>query len=138
MMVIACSCHLMYSCVNVTKLFGKDSIRDQLVDMSDALIARALEFLQGQVGCPVGIVKLLGAPASIPRRLKFRQDARDFLKAHAVRAGIWSGIRGVFKAAIGYNLGNDFGQIPDAVVVGTAAYIERLIENLIIRSFKSC
>ena len=48
----------------------EDAVGHQLLDVADALVARAFELLERQLRGAIGLVELLGALARIPLRLE--------------------------------------------------------------------
>src|ERR1700730_10246367 len=119
--------------LGVTQIRIEYAFTNQRPDVTDALVAWPLEFLQRQSRRSVGFVELLGAHAGVPLRFELWQIATDFLEANPVRAFCRPGIRREFERASGYNLGYDLGQITNAIVVGRLADIIGLIEHAIIR-----
>src|SRR4029077_19263789 len=67
----------------------------------------------------------------VPQRLESRKLPTKFFEIHAIRALVGAGIVGKFYCASGYNGGHDFGQIPNAVIVGGLADVESFITYLV-------
>src|SRR5262249_34923748 len=97
-----------------------DLFRDQHLDMSDALIARPLEFLERQLRLAIGFVKLPGAAPHVPFRLE-AEGLGDLLETHSIRACVRPGIRCIFELAIGHHLGHHLGNVANTVIVVTVA-----------------
>src|SRR5262249_40591006 len=107
----------------------KYTFRQQFLDVSDTLISGPLELLQRQAGRTVSLVKLFGTHTGIPSRLEFRQTLADLLEAHAIGSFIGTGIVRKLDGTVRHNAGDDLGQIPDAIIVGSLADIEGFIED---------
>ena len=120
----------------VPEVSREDAIGDQLLDMADALIARTFELSEGQAGLPIGRIKLLGAPAGVPFRLKGRQHAGDLGEIDTIGARVRAGVGGNLDPAARNHVGDDLGDVADAVVVLGAADIERLIADAPLRRFE--
>ena len=106
-----------------------DAAGHQHLDMADALIARAFEFLQRQAGGAIGLVKLLGPAACIPFRAESRQRGLNLGETHTIGARIGPGIGREFQPAAGHDIGDDLREIANAVIVIAVPDIERLARH---------
>ena len=108
-------------------------VRDQLLDMADPLVARALELLERQFLRPVGLVERLRAAPCVPLRLEPGQHAADLVAVHPVGALVGAGILGEADLAVRNRLGDDLGKIADLVIVLRAPDVERLVADRLCR-----
>src|SRR5258708_7080186 len=120
----------------MTQVGIEDAVGQQLFDMPDALISRALELFQCQAGRTIGLIELLRTSARVPLRIERRKLATDFLEAHAIRTLVGAGIVRKLDRASRDDGGYDLRQIPNAVIVGGLADVKRLIEYIIGRRFE--
>src|SRR6185312_9390389 len=109
------------------------SICHQFPDVRYALIARTLEFLQGNLGCAIGGEKLLCAGTGVPLRLEFGQRLPDLLEADAIGALVRSCVRRKSQFATGNHGCDDLREVAYAVVVSRLADVESLIEDMLLR-----
>ena len=97
--------------------------------MVDALETGAFAILEGETDLPVGEVELLGAPASRPLGLEVREQALNLSEIRPVAPRIGAAVGGVLDARAGDDVLDNFRQIADAVVLLSAADVERLVVN---------
>ena len=76
---------------------------------------------------PIGCKKLLGAAASVPLRLKGRQHAGDLGEVDAIGTRVGACVGGKLDPAARHHVGDDLGDVADAIVVLGAADIECLV-----------
>ena len=112
------------------------AIADQLLNMADALVARALELSERQAGPPIGGKELLGATAGVPLRLKGRQHAGDLGEIDAIGALVRTGVGRHLDPAARHHIGDDLGDVADAIIVRGAADIERLVVHALLGRFE--
>ena len=120
----------------MSQVVSEDAVGDQLLDVADALVARSLELLERQLRLAIGVVELLGAAPRIPLRLEGGQHARDLVEVDAVGARVGARIRSDLEPAARNHVGDDRGDIADAVIVRGLADIECLIEDQVLRRFE--
>src|SRR5262245_62146584 len=120
----------------VPEVSRDDAIGDQLLDMADALVARTFELSQFQPTAPIGRIKLLGATAGVPLRLKSRQHTDDLAEIDTIGSRVRTGVGCHLDPAARHHARDDLGDVADTVVVLCAPDIERLIADALLRSFE--
>jgi len=105
--------------------------------MADPLKFRPFEFLGAQCRGLIGLIKLLGATARIPLRFEARQCCPYFGKVDPVRTCIGACIFGKLDARIGNDLGRNFRDVGNAIIVFGLANVEGLISDRLRRRFES-
>src|SRR4029079_307185 len=121
------------STIVVPKGAVQKAVRHQLLDVADALIARAFELLQRELRRAIRLVQLFGALAGIPLRLEVWQRLVDLVEAYAIAARVRTGVGRERKLAARHDVGDDIGDFANAIILAGAADVEGLIEDLVAR-----
>src|SRR5262245_29042803 len=95
----------------------ENSVGQQALDVTDALIPRAFELFEGDARSAISLVELFGALLRIPLRFELRQPASNLFETHAIGPRVGTSIVGKLNLAAGHDVGNDLREIADLIVV---------------------
>src|SRR6185437_730688 len=122
----------------MAKIRVDDTVRQQLLNMSNALVARAFELFEGQAGCLICSVNLLYAHARGPARFEIRQGACDLLEVDTIASLVGTSIARIFDPAFRYDICHDSRNLTDPVILFGSSDVESFVEDFLDRRRQHC